>query len=143
MRALRPARAILLAALLAGCASVPEPTLDAKDVAVDPKATVFTYASGLKVADIRVGTGAFPKTGQTCVMHYTGWLHENGRKGAKFDSSLDRGKPFEFPLGKGQVIKGFAMRNQNASAGSAMSGAAPDLSLARCAPASGSTRARK
>jgi peptidylprolyl isomerase len=107
MRALRPARAILLAALLAGCASVPEPTLDAKDVAVDPKATVFTYASGLKVADIRVGTGAFPKTGQTCVMHYTGWLHENGRKGAKFDSSLDRGKPFEFPLGKGQVIKGW------------------------------------
>ena len=54
MRALRPARAILLAALLTGCAAAPAPPpLDAKaDAAVDPKATVFSYASGLKVADI-------------------------------------------------------------------------------------------
>ena len=63
--------------------------------------------SGLQYEDTVVGTGASPTTGQTCVMHYTGWLWENGAKGAKFDSSLDRGRPFEFPLGKGRVIKGW------------------------------------
>jgi peptidylprolyl isomerase len=109
MRALRPARAVLLAALLTGCAAAPAPPpIDAKaEAAVDPKATVFSYASGLKVADVKVGTGAYPKAGQTCVMHYTGWLYQNGQKGAKFDSSVDRGKPFEFPLGQGKVIRGW------------------------------------
>src|SRR5438128_12655953 len=63
--------------------------------------------SGLQYEDVKVGTGASPKTGQTCVMHYTGWLWENGAKGAKFDSSVDRGRPFEFKLGLGQVIKGW------------------------------------
>jgi len=63
--------------------------------------------SGLQYEDVRVGTGAQPKTGQTCVMHYTGWLWENGAKGKKFDSSVDRGQPFEFPLGQGRVIKGW------------------------------------
>ena len=66
-----------------------------------------TTASGLKITDTKVGTGASPKTGQTCVMHYTGWLYENGAKGKKFDSSVDRGQPFEFPLGVGRVIKGW------------------------------------
>jgi peptidylprolyl isomerase len=108
MRALRPARALLLAGSLAGCAGVPvTPPIDAKEAALDPKATVFTYASGLKVADLKVGAGAFPKKGQICVMHYTGWLYEGGKKGAKFDSSVDRGKPFEFPIGQGRVIKGW------------------------------------
>jgi peptidylprolyl isomerase len=63
--------------------------------------------SGLQYEDVKVGTGASPKTGQTCVMHYTGWLWENGAKGAKFDSSVDRGQPYEFPLGQGRVIKGW------------------------------------
>jgi len=67
----------------------------------------MTTASGLQIADTKVGTGATPRTGQTCVMHYTGWLYSNGAKGAKFDSSLDRGKPFEFPIGTGRVIKGW------------------------------------
>ncbi|MFZ1105294.1 MAG: FKBP-type peptidyl-prolyl cis-trans isomerase [Hyphomicrobiaceae bacterium] len=108
MRPLRPAQALLLAALLGGCAGAPAPLpVDAKDEAVDPKATVLTYASGLKVADLKVGTGAFPRKGQTCVMHYTGWLYQGGKKGAKFDSSVDRGKPFEFPLGQGKVIGGW------------------------------------
>jgi peptidylprolyl isomerase len=40
-------------------------------------------------------------------MHYTGWLYQNGKKGAKFDSSVDRGQPFEFPIGTGQVIRGW------------------------------------
>ena len=64
-------------------------------------------ASGLSYEDTVVGTGASPARGQTCVMHYTGWLWVNNAKGAKFDSSHDRGKPFEFPLGMGRVIKGW------------------------------------
>ena len=67
----------------------------------------MTTASGLQIADTKVGTGASPKTGQICVMHYTGWLYQNGQKGAKFDSSVDRGQPFEFPIGTGRVIKGW------------------------------------
>ena len=67
----------------------------------------MTTASGLKITDSQAGTGATPKTGQTCVMHYTGWLYQDGKKGAKFDSSVDRGQPFEFPIGTGRVIKGW------------------------------------
>jgi peptidylprolyl isomerase len=66
-----------------------------------------TTVSGLKITDTEVGTGASPKTGQVCVMHYTGWLYENGAKGKKFDSSVDRGKPFEFPIGTHRVIAGW------------------------------------
>ena len=47
------------------------------------------------------------KPGQICVMHYTGWLYEGGKKGKKFDSSVDRGEPFSFGLGAQQVIKGW------------------------------------
>jgi len=67
----------------------------------------MTTPSGLQITDTKVGTGATPKTGQICVMHYTGWLYQNGAKGAKFDSSVDRGQPFEFPIGTGRVIKGW------------------------------------
>ena len=67
----------------------------------------MTTASGLQIIDAKVGTGATPKRGQTCVLHYTGWLYENGVKGKKFDSSLDRGQPFSFGLGAGQVIRGW------------------------------------
>ena len=65
-----------------------------------------TTPSGLQYEDTEVGTGA-TATGGTCVMHYTGWLWTNGAKGAKFDSSLDRGSPFSFGLGRGEVIKGW------------------------------------
>jgi peptidylprolyl isomerase len=68
---------------------------------------VMTTASGLKIIDVKPGTGASPKTGQTCVMHYTGWLYENSAKGKKFDSSVDRGEPFEFKIGMHQVIGGW------------------------------------
>ena len=67
----------------------------------------MTTPSGLQITDTTVGTGATPRTGQTCVMHYTGWLFENGAKGKKFDSSVDRGQPFEFPIGTGRVIAGW------------------------------------
>jgi peptidylprolyl isomerase len=62
-----------------------------------------TSTTGLQYEDLKVGTGESPKAGQTCVMHYTGWLTD----GSKFDSSVDRGQPFEFSIGRGQVIKGW------------------------------------
>ena len=67
----------------------------------------MTTASGLQIIDNKIGTGETPRSGQTCVMHYTGWLYENGAKGKKFDSSVDRGQPFEFPLGMRRVIAGW------------------------------------
>jgi peptidylprolyl isomerase len=60
--------------------------------------------SGLGIIDIEPGTGETPETGQTLAVHYTGWVSETG---AKFDSSLDRETPFEFPLGARQVIAGW------------------------------------
>ena len=68
---------------------------------------VTTTASGLKIIDVKVGTGPTPRPGQTCVMNYTGWLYVNGAKSKKFDSSLDRNEPFEFKIGAGQVIAGW------------------------------------
>jgi ketosteroid isomerase-like protein len=62
-----------------------------------------TTASGLKYVDLVIGGGESPKQGQTVIVHYTGTL-ENGQK---FDSSLDRGQPFSFPIGMGRVIKGW------------------------------------
>jgi FKBP-type peptidyl-prolyl cis-trans isomerase len=62
---------------------------------------------GLRYEDHQIGTGKEATRGKTVVVHYTGWLDDNGEKGTKFDSSLDRGKPFTFPLGSGRVIKGW------------------------------------
>ena len=60
-------------------------------------------ASGLEYVEILEGTGARPKTGDSVSVHYTGWL----KSGQKFDSSVDRGEPLTFPIGKGRVIKGW------------------------------------
>ena len=62
-----------------------------------------TTSSGLQYIELKVGTGAAAQAGQTVTVHYTGWL-DNGKK---FDSSVDRGQPFSFPLGAGRVIKGW------------------------------------
>jgi FKBP-type peptidyl-prolyl cis-trans isomerase len=62
-----------------------------------------TTSSGLQYIELKVGTGATAQAGQTVSVHYSGWL-ENGKK---FDSSIDRGQPFSFPLGTGRVIKGW------------------------------------
>ena len=75
--------------------------------AAEAAGETMTTSSGLQITDTTVGTGATPQPGQTCVMHYTGWLYKDGAKGAKFDSSVDRGQPFEFSIGQGQVIKGW------------------------------------
>jgi len=61
-------------------------------------------ASGLKYVDLKKGNGASPKKGQNVLVHYTGWLKKNGKK---FDSSVDRGDPFAFRIGVGQVIRGW------------------------------------
>ena len=66
-----------------------------------------TPPSGLQYIDTVAGDGAEAKAGQNVRVHYTGWLHNDGVKGAKFDSSKDRGDPFEFGLGAGQVIRGW------------------------------------
>jgi FKBP-type peptidyl-prolyl cis-trans isomerase FkpA len=66
-----------------------------------------TSPSGLQIEDVTLGTGAEAKGGSHVMVHYTGWLYQDGTKGAKFDSSKDRGQPFSFPLGAGHVIKGW------------------------------------
>jgi len=65
--------------------------------------SAITTPSGLTIEELVVGSGAAAASGQKVSVHYTGWL----TSGAKFDSSKDRGDPFIFPLGKGQVIKGW------------------------------------
>jgi peptidylprolyl isomerase len=90
----------------ASTAAAPATTGAAEKSAGDkakPAEKVVTLPSGLKYVDLKVGTGKSPKPGATVVVHYTGTL-ENG---TKFDSSRDRGEPFSFPLGQGQVIKGW------------------------------------
>jgi FKBP-type peptidyl-prolyl cis-trans isomerase len=73
-----------------------------------------TGATGLGIDDVKVGTGDTAQAGSRVSVHYTGWLWqadaaqpEGGRIGAKFDSSKDRGQPFDFALGAGQVIAGW------------------------------------
>ena len=74
---------------------------------VASQAADVTTPSGLHIIDTKVGIGPVPKAGQTVTVNYTGWLFVNGKKGKKFDSSLDNGEPFSFTLGQGQVIKGW------------------------------------
>ena len=69
--------------------------------------TMTTTASGLQFSDTVAGTGAAAQAGQHVSVHYTGWLYNDGVKGAKFDSSKDRNDPFQFNLGAGMVIKGW------------------------------------
>ena len=68
---------------------------------------VTTTPSGLIIDELVVGKGETAASGQNVSVHYTGWLLFGGEKGKKFDSSKDRGDPFEFPLGAGHVIKGW------------------------------------
>ena len=63
--------------------------------------------SGLKYIDHQVGDGDEAVAGKTVEVHYTGWLYVDGERGAKFDSSVDRGQPFSFQLGASQVIRGW------------------------------------
>ncbi|MDP5018355.1 MAG: FKBP-type peptidyl-prolyl cis-trans isomerase [Dolichospermum sp.] len=78
-------------------------TLIASNTMSEANANVVTTPSGLKYVELVEGTGATPETGKTVVVHYTGTLED----GTKFDSSRDRGQPFSFKIGVGQVIKGW------------------------------------
>ena len=84
-----------------GTGQTPTPEAEGGPPSVSGEPT--TTASGLQIIDIEVGSGDSPQTGQTVVVHYTGWLAD----GTKFDSSLDRGEPITFVLGSGQLIPGF------------------------------------
>ena len=106
MRRLQRAKISIISAMAMTIVAVPlacVPTIAAAQTA----GKTMTTASGLQMIDSTVGTGATPKPGQICVMHYTGWLYENGQKGKKFDSSVDRNEPFEFPIGQRRVIAGW------------------------------------
>ncbi|MCZ8235122.1 MAG: FKBP-type peptidyl-prolyl cis-trans isomerase [Inhella sp.] len=66
-----------------------------------------TTASGLQFHDVAPGTGAEAQAGRTVRVHYTGWLWKDGARTKRFDSSKDRGQPFHFRLGAGEVIRGW------------------------------------
>ncbi len=85
----------------ASSGSYPIGTLDSTPPA--PSANAVTTASGLVYEDLKVGDGATAKAGDTVQVHYTGWLAD----GTKFDSSIDRGQPFEFTIAAGEVIAGW------------------------------------
>jgi len=101
----------LVAAVAAACGggdeeASPTPAVPGTQAAGGPPAVSgepTVTASGLQIIDIKVGSGNSPQAGQTVVVHYTGWLAD----GTKFDSSVDRGQPFSFTIGTGQVIKGW------------------------------------
>lgn len=90
--------------VLAGLMSLTLPVCAAQQgPVVTPQQTndVVTTPSGLSYVDLKAGEGESPKSGQTAIVHYTGWLQQNDQK---FDSSVDRNEPFRFHLGKGEVI---------------------------------------
>jgi peptidylprolyl isomerase len=93
--------ALAVAAAASGCTGNTASTDSAQT------ATAVAPAAGVQITDSKAGTGVSPRPGQICVVHYTGWLYVNGAKGAKFDSSLDRKKPFSFVLGEHNVIEGW------------------------------------
>jgi peptidylprolyl isomerase len=104
---MRSSRRTLVKTMLAAAAAVIAAPAAVPRASAQTAGKPMTTASGLQIIDTKEGTGASPKPGQTCVMHYTGWLYENGQKGKKFDSSVDRNEPFEFPIGQRKVIAGW------------------------------------
>jgi FKBP-type peptidyl-prolyl cis-trans isomerase len=100
-----PSTLFLFLFLLPACGSGgdrPSAGGSSADLGIDT-AAMTTTPTGLKIQDVKVGEGAEATSGSTAVVHYTGWLTD----GKKFDSSRDRGTPFDFRIGAGQVIPGW------------------------------------
>jgi len=98
-----PLAALLLALPLSLAAQAPK-----DKAAPKPKESkVITTETGLKYIDTEEGKGPMPARGSQCKVHYTGYLSEDGKRGKKFDSSVDRKEPFSFVIGVGQVIPGW------------------------------------
>ncbi|MCH8297401.1 MAG: FKBP-type peptidyl-prolyl cis-trans isomerase [Chloroflexi bacterium] len=91
---------IFLATLGVACGSSSGSESDSEVIMAEE---TITTPSGLQIKVLVAGTGEAASAGKIAVVHYTGWLLD----GTKFDSSVDRGTPFEFPLGAGRVIKGW------------------------------------
>ncbi len=102
--------AVAVLALVVGCGQAQKKESEPQQSEAQPAEVSpewVTTSSGLKYLDHVVGEGEEAVSGMTVEGHYTGWLWENGPRGAKFDSSRDRGKPFPFTLGAGNVIRGW------------------------------------
>ena len=81
-----------------------------KGTTIETLSTLAPVNKEFTKTDVKVGNGTEAATGKTVSVHYTGWLYDEQaakKQGKKFDSSRDRGKPFQFPLGAGRVIKGW------------------------------------
>lgn len=103
------AQAVLLTGLAAGLTACQPQTTGGTPAEV-AKNTEGAVVEELQITDLVVGEGALAEAGKNIVVHYTGWLYDTSQpdnKGDKFDSSLDRNQPFQFPLGAGRVIKGW------------------------------------
>lgn len=111
---------ILVLSVLTACSRQEQPPEESAPVTKEPMpetesespaiAESTEIVPGLSMRILTNGNGEAAEPGQTAVVHYTGWLYDpsaDNRRGQKFDSSVDRGQPFEFALGAGQVIQGW------------------------------------
>ncbi|HEX5453277.1 MAG TPA: FKBP-type peptidyl-prolyl cis-trans isomerase [Stellaceae bacterium] len=98
---------VAVAALALVSLATPAPQKAAAAAQSGASGHMTELANGLKYTDTKPGTGAEAKPGDKVTVNYTGWLYADGKKGKKFDSSLDRNEPFDFTLGAHQVIPGW------------------------------------